>query len=199
MANTSKPSGFKPVQHLDGSPWNGKVEMMLATSGDSTPIYIGDAVKSGGTAGAAGVTVNGIDCEGMPTVVLAGDTDTIRGVLVGVLPLQSDLGVKYRKASTNMICLVCSDPSVVYEVQEDSVGGAIAVTAVGNNFDKETGSGSATTGVSGDMLDSSDASGTATAQWRLIGLVKRSDNALGTYAKWLVVANEHEFKTATGV
>jgi hypothetical protein len=200
MANTSRPSGFKPVQHLDGSAWNGKVSMFLCPSTTSAAIYIGDAVVSGGTAGAAGVTVNGIDCEGMSTVAAATAGGAILGVCVGVLPLQSDLSVKYRKASTSMIVLVVTDPSVVYEVQEDNVGNDIAVTQVGNNFDLAAGAGgSTTTGISGMLLDSSDGSGTASATFRLLGLVKRPDNALGTAAKWLVTANEHEFKSTTGV
>lgn len=199
MANVSKPSGFKPVQHLDGSPWNGKVQMFLAT-GATGAIYRGDAVVSGGTAGAAGVTVNGIDCEGMSTVAPATAGGAILGVAIGFLPYQPDLSIMYRVNSTNRIVLVVTDPTVIYEVEEDGVGGVIAVTQVGNNFDLAAGAGgNTTTGTSGMLLDSSDASGTATATFRLLGLAKRPDNALGTAAKWLVKVNEHEMTAAVGV
>lgn len=197
MANIDAAFGMRPVQHLDGSPWNGKVQMFLAT--DSTAIYVGDPVKSGGTAGDAGVVVNGIDVEGMPTVAAAAAGNALVGVVVGFLPKQSDLSVLHREASVNRIALVCTAPDVVYEIQEDSVGGNLAVTQVGNNFDIAYTAGSSTTGRSAVELDSSDNSGTSSAQLRVLGLVKKPDNALGANAKWLVVINEHEFKSTTGV
>ena len=199
MANVSRPSGLKPVQHLDGSVWNGKVQMFYAPASGNA-IFIGDPVKSGGTAGAAGTVVYGVDVEGVSTVAVAAAGDTLLGVCVGVSPLQTDLSKKYRVASTAQLVYVVTDPNVIFEIEEDSVGNNIAVTQVGNNFDMATYiAGSTTTGVSGVLLDSSDSTGTATAQFRLLGLAKRSDNALGTSAKWLVLINEHEFKSATGV
>lgn len=198
MANTDRPFGLRPVSHLDGSPWMGTVNMYLCPSTDGSAIYVGDAVKSGGTAGAAGVVVNGIDVEGMPTITVAAAGDTLRGVVVGFLPKQSDLTVLHREASTNRIALVVDAPDVVFEVQEDSVGGDIAATAVGNNADFAYTAGSSTTGQSALELDSSGV-GTATAQLRILGLQKKPDNAIGTNAKWLVVINEHELKSTTGV
>lgn len=197
MANVSKPSGFKPVQHYDGSAWNGKVVPFFVPSTYGTSIYIGDPVKSGGSAGAAGTQVNGVDVEGMSTLARAAAGDTMIGVLVGVLPLQTDLTVKYAKSGVSMIALVCVDPSVVYEVEES--GTTLTANQVGNNFDHVATAGSTSTGVSAATLNGADASGTATAGFRLLGLAKRPDNAIGTYGKWLVMINEHEFKTATGV
>lgn len=199
MANADRPMGFRPVRQLDGSPWNQAVHMYLCPSSDGTAIYVGDAVKSGGTAGSAGTVVNGQDVEGMATIAVAAAGDALRGVVVGFLPKQSDLTVIHREASTNRIALVCDSPDTVYEVQEDSVGNNIAVTQVGNNFDLAYTAGSSTTGQSAAELDSSDASGTATAQFRLLGLAKHPDNAVGTNAKYLVVINEHELKSTTGV
>jgi hypothetical protein len=185
--------------HLDGSPWNGKVEMYLFPAADSSVVYVGDPVISGGDAGAAGVTVYGIDCEGMPTADVAAAGSTLLGVVVGFLPKQSNLEVLHREASINRIGLVCTAPDVVYEVQEDSVGNNIAATQVGNNFDIVYAAGSSVTGRSAVEIDSSDVTGTATAQLRLLGLSKRVGNVIGTNAKWLVLINEHEFKTTTGV
>jgi hypothetical protein len=187
------------VQHLHGGAWNGKVTMYLVPSGDGTAIYVGDPVKSGGTAGAAGVTVNGIDVEGMATIAVAAAGDTLRGVVVGFLPVQTNLETLHRVASTNRIALVCDQPDVIFEVQEDSVGNDVAATQVGNNFDIAYTAGSTVTGRSKVMLDSSDASGTSTAQLRLLGYVKKPGNVIGSYAKLLVVINEHELKSTTGV
>lgn len=199
MANTDRPFGLIPVKHLDGSPFNGMVEMRLFDQ--SNAVYIGDPVKSGGSAGAAGVFVNGVNCEGMPNADRAAAGNTLLGVVIGFLPKQSDLTVLHKEAtSTARIGLVVTAPDVVFEIQEDSVGNDIAVTQVNNNFDMVTWTaGNTTTGISAIELDSSDVTGTSSAQFRLLELVSSPDNVLGTNAKWLVVINEHEFKTTTGV
>lgn len=198
MANANIQSGMRPVAHLDGSPFNGKLTMYLVPSTDNVAMYVGDPVKSGGTAGAAGVTVNGINCEGMATVATAAAGDTLRGVVYGFLPNQSDLTILYRVASTNRIALVVDSPDVVFEVQEDSGGAATAAVDVGENADILYTAGSALTGRSKVELDSSDHK-TATAQLRILGFVQRADNAIGTNAKLLVLINEHELKSTTGV
>lgn len=201
MANPDAAFGLRPVRHLDGSPWNGKVTQYLVPAADGSAVYVGDLVKKEGTvgSGAAGLVVNGQDCEGMPTVIVAGATDTtLVGVVVGFLPLQTNLETLHRAASTNRIALVVDAPDVVFEIQEDSDGGALAATAVGNNFDTVYTAGSTTTGRSAVELDSSDTSGTSTAQLRLLGLSKKPGNAIGTNAVWDVVINEHFFKSTTG-
>ena len=55
MANSTRPNGMRPVGHLDGSPFLGKLTMYLVPAADGTAMFVGDPVKSGGTAGAAGV------------------------------------------------------------------------------------------------------------------------------------------------
>lgn len=198
MANANAATGLKPVEYLGGSPYNGKVNMYLVPSSDPTAMYVGDPVKSGGSAGAAGVYVNGINTEGMATVITAAAGDTLRGVVIGFLPKQSDLTVLHREASTNRIALVVDDPNIVFEVQEDSLGAATAAVDVGENADIIYAAGSTTTGISGVMLDSSDHK-TATAMLRILGFVQRPDNVIGTNAKLRVLINEHEFKSTTGV
>lgn len=198
MANTSRPSGLRPVRHLDGSPFNGMVNEYLVPSGDGTAMYVGDPVKSGGTAGAAGVYVNGRNCEGMPTIATAAAGDTLRGVVVGFQPLQSNLELLYRVASTNRIALVVDAPDVVFEIEEDALGAALAAVDVGENADIVYTAGSTVTGRSAVVLDSSDHK-TATAQLRILGFVQRPDNIIGANAKMQVVINEHELKSTTGV
>jgi hypothetical protein len=199
MPNIDAVKGAFPVMHLDGSPYTGKTNMYLVPSGDGTALFVGDFVKRGGSAGAAGTVVNGQDVEGMPTVIQAAATDTLLvGVVVGFLPNQDNLSLKYRVASTNRIALVADAPDLVFEIQEDSVGGALSADEVGENADITVAAGNTTTGLSGMELDSSDHK-TATAQLRILGLVKKPDNAIGTNAKWLVMINEHAYKTTTGV
>jgi hypothetical protein len=199
MANINRPFGLIPVGHLHGAKWTDSLQMRLFDQ--SNAVYIGDPVKSAGSAGAAGVVVNGIDCEGMPNADRAAAGDTLLGVVVAFLPKQSDLSVLYKEAtSTKRIGLVVTSPDTLYEIQEDSVGNDIAVTQVGNNFDMITWTaGNNTTGISAVQLDSSDSTGTSTAQFRLVRLSTTRDNALGSYAKWIVFINEHEYKSTTGV
>lgn len=193
MANVSKPTGLKPVGYANGAKWNGMVGTYLVPSSDGTAIYIGDLVKSSGTAGAAGVVVNGLDVEGIPTVIRAAAGDVCRGVVVGFLPKQSDLTVLHREASTNRIALVVDDPNVIFEIEANGVG--VAAVDVGLNANIVATAGSSTTGISAEVLDTSSLLSTNTLQLKVLGLVKRPDNTIGTADKVNVLLNSHEFRT----
>ena len=200
MPNTDGAFGARPVGHLDGSPWNGKVNMYYVPSTYGTILGLGDFVTGDADAGAAGVTVNGIDVEGMPSIVraAAGDT-TLLGVIVGFLPLQTNLERLHNPASTARIALVCDAPDVVYEIQEDSDTSFLRATDVGQNCDLITAAdANTTTGRSVFEIDSSTHVST-TAQLRVLSLYKRPGNILGSFAKWLVVINEHTYKSTTAI
>lgn len=189
MANVNRPNGLRPVKHLDGSPYNGAVNRYLIPASDSTATFVGDAVKSGGTA----------DADGVPTIAQAAAGDTLRGVIVGFEPDPTNLSGNYRAASTARYALVADAPDLVFEVQEDAVGGALAITAVGNNADLVVGSGNTSSGASGMQLDSSTAA-TTTAQLRVLGFSQDPKNEVGVAnAKVLVAINEHELKSTAGV
>lgn len=196
MANVDRAQGLLPVKHFNGAPWNGAVEQFLVSSSDGTAIFIGDIVASGGTAGAAGTVVYGVNCEGIQTVVKSTETATcvnMMGVVVGFLPDPTSLGTKHRLASTNRIALVCTDPTVLYEIQEDGVGNNVAASMVGLACGVTTTAGNATTGISSFALDSSTTATTATLPLKIVGLAPRADNALGLAstdkAKFLVLLN----------
>lgn len=196
MANINAPKGFVPVRHMNGAPWNGQTKMFLIPSSDGTAVFVGDLVKLAGSAGAAGTVVSGLDCEGMPTAAIASAGTTgqdLLGPVVGFLVDPTNLTLKYRAASTNRIALVCVDPSVVYEVQEDAVGSNIAAADIGLNVPYTTTAGNTTTGVSKMEIDSSAVATTSTLPFKLLGLVKRPDVAFGTastdHAKFEVMLN----------
>lgn len=196
MPNVSRPSGFKPLRHLSGAPWNGQVVQCLIPSSDGAATFIGDVVKSLGTSGAAGVYVNGQNCEGMHCVTHTTETTTgvnAYGVVVGFLPDPTNLAQRHRAASTNRIALVVSDPSVVFEVQEDGATTPIASDSVGLAVGIVTTAGNATTGVSSMQLDSDSVATTATLPFKIVGLVARPDNSLSTgttdKAKFEVIFN----------
>lgn len=209
MANKDAPSGLRPVRFLSGAPWNGQTNMYLIASGDGTATFVGDVVKLAGSAGGAGTVVNGIDVEGMPTVVqaVAGDT-LLLGAVVGFLPLQTNLQTLHRAASTARIALVVDDPWVIYEVQEDGVTNTVVDVDIGLNADLIVAAGSTTTGQSAMELDSSTVTA-GTANLRILRLVPRGENNLGTNAttsssdytnaKFEVLINEHSFKSTSGL
>lgn len=206
MANVNRPQGLRPLRHVDGSAWNGAVMPFLIPSSDGTAVYVGDLVKNQGAAAAAGTVVNGMDCEGMwQAIRISGGTtgQDVLGVVVGFLPDPTNLMTKHRAASTNRIALVCVDPTVVYECQEDADTTPIAAASVGLNAAITTTAGSATTGLSGMEIDSTSVATTATLPLKVLGLVKRPDNAFNTggsgtdKAKFEVMLNTGAFMPNT--
>jgi len=189
MANADAAFGLRPVRYLSGAPYNGAANKYYVPSTDNTAIYIGGLVKLAGSADADGIaTVTGNVSTGNPVV----------GVVVGVVPTTAD-SLIYRAASTARYVWVADDPNLVFEVQEDSTGGALAATAVGATCPLAGfTSGSTTTGLSSIELDSSEISETSDTDddVRIVGLVQSPDNAIGTNANWLVRLNVHQYVNA---
>jgi hypothetical protein len=182
VGNTNAPFGLRYVGTLNDSPTSGKLTTMYVPSTDGTAIGLGDPVAYAGSA----------DANGVPTATRATSTAAVCGVMVGIKPYPQDLSLGYRKASTSQYILVNSDPNALWEIQEDSVGGAIAATAVGNTAAYILGTVDTTTGNGKTVLDSSDV-GTSTHDLLIIGLCRRQGNLIGDYATWLVRLNLHKF------
>lgn len=104
----------------------------------------------------------------------------------------------YSAGSTAGEILVYDNPYQVFMCR-DNGDAALTQTSVFNNFDHEAGTGDANLLISGHKLDADDASGTAAAGFRLLGLVAAPDNALLANALWRVIINEHFFGSTTGV
>lgn len=188
MANTSRVQGFRPVEHLTGAPYNGQARMYYIPSSDGTAVAVGDLVKLAGSA----------STDGYPTVAQAAASDTkIIGAVVEVKFDPTDLNVPiYRRASTARYVWVADSPDLIFEAQEDAVGGALAVTDVGLNVDIVVGSLSTTTGASGMQIDTSTKATTSTLPLRIVGFVDRADNEIGSAnAKVKVMINSHGFNS----
>ena len=191
MANSDAPFGLRPVSTLTGGDWKGKVETVAILAADSTATFVGDPVVLTGTATADGL---------YPSVAQATAGGNIDYVIVGFEPdfANESFIPNYRLASTLRLAQAVPVTDMIFEIQEDSVGGSIAITAVGEFCDLIIGSGSTVTGVSGVELDSSNA-GTGDGV-RLLGLARGADNELGTNAVWRVAVNESNlFAAGTGV
>lgn len=191
MANSNTPTGLSPVRHRNGAPYNGAATRYYVPASDSTALYVGDPVIFAGSA----------DTDGVATVTkaTAAGGAYMLGPVVSVEPISRDSTV-YREASVARYVWVADDPDLIFEVQEDAVGGALAVADVGLNADWIAGTGNATTGISGAMLDTSTKATTNTLQLRIIGFSPRVDNEVGNAnAKVLVSINLHSLRNLTGI
>ena len=178
MANANVAYGLKPVRMADGSSYSGGVDMFYVPSSDGTALYKGDPVKLAGSADSAGVA----------SVTRCAAGDTITGAVVGFADATS-MAAGYRAASTTSYVLVAHGQDILFEIQEDGVGGAIAAADIGLNADIIVAAGSAYSKQSGVMLDTSTKNTTATLPLRIAGIAQRPDNALDTNAKVLVTLN----------
>jgi hypothetical protein len=201
MANPNLPRGIIPVQRLDGSPYNGKANIYSVPAAYATALFLGQPLIATGAS----------DANGIPVVQTAtnGATNQMIGPMVGIVDggepivtITRDMPV-YHPASTAQYILVADDPDLIFEAQEDSVGGNIATATAGTkNIDLIAGAGSTVTGFSGWMLDSSTIGTGPTLQMRLIAGVRRANNAMGTtqtLSKWLCKINLHSLRNLTGV
>lgn len=192
MPNVNRPNGLRPVRHLNGAPWNGQFETFSVLAGDSTALFVGDLVKSTGSA----------DSNGVQAITrVTANTDVVLGVIVGFEPDRDNLNrpSQYRLASTARKVYVAVDPSVVYEAQ--STGTAV-VADIGLNAGVTFTAGSTATGVSGMQVDQSTVATTATLPVKILGWVQRPDVDVndGTNMKlWVAVNNAQLAPNKAGV
>lgn len=179
MANANTPFGLRPVKMQGSSPFSGGIETFYVPASDATALYVGDPVVKAGSA----------DANGVASVTRAAAAGAITGVVVGFVPNGTTTMPAYRAASTAGYALVCTDPHMEYEIQEDSVGGALAAADVGLNADFIVAAGNSYSKQSGVMLDTSTKATTITLPLKIMGLAQRPNNAIGANAKVLVKLN----------
>lgn len=196
MANADTPFGLRPLEYLNGSPYNGKSRMYRIPNTDTNAYAIGDPVALVGSADAAGVADVILGTAGSAVCgVIVGTRGTKYGAAV-VDPAGLDTTVIPGTKTKSYYVLVADDPNIVFEVQEVSGGTALTSAAVGLNANLVAGTNNGYS--SGWEVDNSTEATTATLNVKLLGLVQRSNNAFGEHAKWLVTINNHQFKGGTG-
>ena len=194
MSNPNAPFGFMPCTKL-GAPYNGALMRVYFPSTDATAAFKGSLVKLTGAVASDGFT---------PVVTVASPSDgKIAGSVVSFAPqIDGNFTVYNRPASTAGYAFIPRDPSMFYMVQEDSVGGNIAVTtAIGQNCDFTAESSTATNGVSNMQLDSSTAANTNTLPIRLIGPSLQTNNdptTASSNGNWIVAINLSDLTNTTG-
>lgn len=189
MANVSRINGFKPVKHLDGSPYNGQASRYFIPAADGTAVYVGEPVKLAGSADTDGTT---------PTVQRAAAGDAICGVVVSVEPNPDNFNVggTFRTASTARYVLVADAPDVIYEVETSN--GTPGVADVGLNINHAVGTPDTTTGRAGATVDMGTKATTAALTFKIRNFVARPENEVGASAKLHVLINNHQFGASTG-
>ena len=198
MGNANRPTGLSPVKYLSGANWTGKMRVYWLDSTSTNALYKGDPVA----------LVAGLDTAyGQQSVDLATAGAVMLGAVFGfgaagdgasrtgpfVDPANLTLTYAPAAKTQGYFVAVVDDPNVIFEIQEDSVGGAIPYSKASNNANFVYAAPAAGAGLSGVMLDSSTAATTSTLNLKLLGLKQSPDNALGNYAKWHVKMNNHSY------
>lgn len=213
MANINAPFGLQPVQYLNGNMWNGQVRIYVIPSGDGNAYAPGDPVAtSSGNADTYGISAI--------TLATAGSGNPIRGVAIafGTGPVGSTAtagpfpGGPYVNPSnlasvivpatktSNWYAAVVDDPEVLFEIQEATPSGPLAMSVIGKNAVLVSGTNNGY--VSGWQLSAATAPAvTAAYQLRIMQLIQRPDvTPVSANQKWLVKINTHELGAgATGV
>lgn len=201
MANQNKPSGLSPVKYLGGADWDGKGNIYFIGSANTDILSIGDPVKLSGD----GDTVRGI-----PGVVRATAGATAVGVIlaIGTSPDggpyidPTNLSVVAAPATKtkNYYALIADDPSTIFQAQEVNSGTALTSAAIGENIDFLAANPATGVNVSAFTLDNANHDTTSTRNCKLLGLARLPNNAFGLASQWLVLINNHAYRTGiTGV
>lgn len=205
MANANTPRGLSPVGTITGAAYN-EQGRLYAIANDGTNTYaIGDIVKVAGSG----------DTNGVPYVTKAATTDTPVGVIVGIRVADPGVSLVGTTLALNTIYLplnsgtryvyVVDDPSVIFEVQGDATGVAVAdifknagLTITANQTTLAQSAPLSNTVLNAASFLAIGSSGSLALPLQIIGLSQRVDNEPGAYAKALVKWNKHQFLNPVG-
>jgi hypothetical protein len=197
MANVLK--GFRPVKHLNGSPYNGQINRYMISVSDAQATNVGDFVQLSNDAALQDSVGFGV----FPAVerINSGTAVAIVGVIVGFEPDYSNLNAgNYRAASTRRVVLVADSPDLLLAGPQDGVGGVVAAASVGLNVGIALGTASTSAPYNSDMsVDSSTAAATSTLPLQIVGITASPDNdetSTSRPAEILVRVNTHAYGAA---
>jgi len=192
-------AGFRPVKHMNGSPYNGQLNRYMISASDTAVTNVGDFVQLSDNA----ALVDTIGFGVYPAVerIGSGTAVPIVGVIVGFEVDFSNLNTgNYRAASTRRVALVADASDLLFAGPQDAVGGVVAAASVGLNVAINLGTaGSTTPFASGMSVDSSAVATTATLPLQIMGITASPDNdetSTARPAEVLVRINTHAFNAA---
>lgn len=192
-------AGFRPVKHMNGSPYNGQLNRYMISASDTAVTNVGDFVQLSDNA----ALVDTIGFGVYPAVERAGSGTAVPivGVIVGFEVDFSNLNSgNYRAASTRRVALVADASDLLFAGPQDGAGGVVAAASVGLNVAINLGTaGSTTPFASGMSVDSSTVATTATLPLQIMGITASPDNdetSTARPAEVLVRINTHAFNAA---
>ena len=201
MATTATPYGFKPLNHVGGTPYAGAVRHIKIASGFGTNIFNGSIVNIVAAGTIEVVTDLGSNGDPFPAGVI--------GVFVGCT--YTDPTSKNKTFSnhwptgtvaSDAMAYVVDDPQVLFQVQADA---SVAQADLGANAPlaavQSTSTGDTTTGVSTTALDATTAQ-TATIAFRIVDFVESPDSTVGDAFTDVIVkfnAGQHSYENSTGI
>ncbi len=193
MANVARLGGFKPVKHLNGSPYNGQVNIYEIVAGDNTAVNVGDLMKvDAGTATDVYPTAIRLAASGQVT------SGNVVGAVVGFVVDPANLNTpQYRAASTKRYALIADSPDLIFECAD---GGTVpcTLTLIGNNTGVTCTAPNTTTGVSPMATGTTAPTTASTLPLRIMGIVKSPDNeSAAASQRLLVMINNHAWANAT--
>lgn len=190
MANVNRLGGFRPVKHLNGSPYNGQANIYEIVAGDGTAVNVGDLVKAdAGTATDVYPTCIRLAASGQVTSGL------ILGAVVGfVVTSPSSLDTpQYRAASTKKLVLVADSPDIIFECADGSTT-PTTTTLIGNNTGVTCTAPDTTTGVSPMTTGTASPTTTNTLPLKVMAIKKSPDNEAGVaFQRLEVMINQHYY------
>lgn len=188
--------GLKPVRHKNGSPYNSESQIYYVPATNTAALGIGEVVVLSGAMDPANV---------VPAVTQAAANSTaLLGVVVGFASSAVGKAIPYGSApylpaSTAGYVLVCDDPDIIYQVQENNASNTPATAAQVGAFDysrivvvSATANANTATGMSKTMLDDANI-GSSSDQLQIIGVAKLPGNsaAMTGGAVLEVMINKH--------
>ena len=201
MATTATPYGFKPLNHVGGTPYAGAVRHISIASGFGTNIFNGSIVNIVAAGTIEVVTDIGSNADQFPAGVI--------GVFVGCT--YTDPTSKNKTFSnhwptgtvaSDAMAYVVDDPQVLFQVQADA---SVAQADLGANAPlaavQSTSTGDTTSGVSNTALDADEVT-TATVAFRIVDFVESPDSTVGDAFTDLIVkfnAGQHSYENSTGI
>lgn len=185
MANVNNPFGFIPIKHMDGSEYNGQINL-YSIDASQAELFKNDLVTLSGDS----------DVNGIPGIarLAAGTGNPSIGSIVSFVADREDQGKTSNPASTAGFALVADAPDIIFEAQIDTV----AASNFGVNAPIDASVGSSVTGNSAMQISSAGLKAT-TDQIRLMRLKRIEGNELGAFAVIECFINEHVYKQVAGV
>ena len=186
MPNVSRPFGYRPVKHTNGSAFNGQVNLYHIPASDATAYAVGDLVDLSGGADANGV-------RQVTRAVAAGPAiGAIVGFQVDPTALQNS---GFRPASTSRYVLVADSPDLVFEAQCSGSFGVTTDPGLNANTTVTAATANAGAGQSNMQVDLTTKAVTAGLLVKILDVIQRPDVDLTdpTNMKVHVTINNHRY------